>query len=106
MQHIRLLAQHATNASEHTATVALNDKANDQWVDGTTDDMNVRLGISAIGVAKPTVTTTAFTYNSNPQGVSIPSNAAYTISGVASATNAGKYNTTVALKDKANYQLE
>ena len=94
----------ATNAGSYTATVALNNKANYQWNDGTTGDINISWSISAIGVAKPTVTTTSFTYNSNPQGISIPENTAYTISGVASATNAGSYTATVALKDKANYQ--
>jgi hypothetical protein len=92
-----------TDAGSYTVTVALKDKANYQWSDGTTDDMNVSWSISAIGVAKPTVTNTAFTYNSNPQGVSIPENTAYNVSGVASATNAGNYTATVALKDKANY---
>ena len=55
-------------------------------------------------MTKPTAATTSFTYNGNPQGVSIPVNAAYTISGVTSATNAGSYTAIVALKDKANYQ--
>ncbi len=94
----------ATDAGSYTATVALNNKANYQWNDGTTGDINISWSISAIGVAKPTVTTTSFTYNSNPQGISIPENTAYTISGVASATNAGSYTATVVLKDKANYQ--
>ena len=60
--------------------------------------------ISKAMVNMPTVTTTAFTYNGNPQGISIPENTAYTISGVAPETNAGSYTATVALKDKANYQ--
>ena len=94
----------ATDAGSYTAIVALKDKVNYQWSDGTTGDATFSWSISAIGVEKPTIATTSFTYNGNPQGVSIPENTAYTISGVASATNAGNYTATVALKDKANYQ--
>ena len=53
-------------------------------------------------LTKPAVTTTTFTYNGTPQGLSIPANAAYTVSG-ASATNVDNYTATITLNDKVKY---
>ena len=92
----------ATNAGTYTASATLTYNAANY--NDPTPIAPLTWEISKAMVNMPTVTTTAFTYNSNPQGISIPENTAYTISGVASATNAGSYTSTVVLKDKANYQ--
>ncbi len=58
--------------------------------------------ITALRITKPTVMGT-LTYNGSAQSPTIPTNAAYTITGN-SQTNAGSYNATVTLISTNNYQ--
>jgi hypothetical protein len=93
----------AVDIGTYTVTISLNDKVNDSWSDGTTDDVVISWTIvQSIGIDKPIVNTTSFTYNGSEQGIGIATSSSYTVTGVASAVNAGTYTATIALNDKIN----
>ncbi|GBU24889.1 hypothetical protein R83H12_01524 [Fibrobacteria bacterium R8-3-H12] len=94
-----------TNAGSYSATVALKDKANYEWADGTTADLTLPWAIAKAKITKPTAAT-SLVYTGSEQSAEIAANAAYTITGDIAKTNAGNYSATVALKDKANYEWE
>lgn len=89
----------ATTVGSYTATAVLD-----------YDDVNhhepvvpeLRWAIKSLSVSKPVVNVGSLTYNGEIQGVSIVNNGFYTVSGVASAVNAGEYAVTVSLNDKVN----
>ncbi len=93
----------ATLAGTHTVSVALNDKDNYQWADGTSTDLSYAFVIARATVAKPTADPTVFTYNGAAQTYTVAANAFYTVSGN-TATLAGTHTVGVALNDKDNYQ--
>ncbi len=100
-----LSGQTQTNAGDYQATVTLNDKANTQWADATTADLQLNWSIAAAEIAKPTLTVTTFTYDGSAKSVTLnATNAAYTVSGTQSATNAGDYTVTVTLASTSNYK--
>lgn len=89
----------ATNAGSYTATLALTDKDNYKWSDDTTDNQTVTWEISPAKVTVPNGKT--LTYNGKAQ-TGVAADANYTVT-ENTATNAGSYTATLALKDKKNY---
>lgn len=94
-----------TGAGTYTATFALKDKVNYRWSDGSTSDKSVNWTISKASVAIPTANNTSFTYSGSAATLSLSNydSALVSASGI-SATNAGNYTATFALKDSNNYQ--
>ena len=94
-----------TNAGTYTATFTLKDKVNYRWSDGSTSDKSVNWTIGKASVAIPTANNTSFTYSGSAATLSLSNydSALVSASGI-SATNAGNYTATFALKDSNNYQ--
>ncbi len=90
-----------TNAGTYTVTVALKDKANVSWADGTTDDLTYTFEITKFDIEKPVADMTKFIYNGSAQTYNIAANERYTVSGN-TQTNAGTYTVTVVLTDPDN----
>lgn len=93
------------NAGTYSATFSLKDKVNYRWSDGSTSDKSVNWSIGKASVAIPTANSTSFTYNGSAATLSLSNydSALVSASGI-SATNAGNYTATFALKDSNNYQ--
>lgn len=94
-----------TSAGTYSATFSLKDKVNYRWSDGSTSDKSVNWTIGKASVAIPTANSTSFTYNGSAATLSLSNydSALISASGI-SATNAGNYTATFALKDSNNYQ--
>ena len=93
-----------TNAGTYTATIALLDKNNCEWSDGTTADKTVQWSIAKAQVTIPTISGT-FTYDGTEHTVAVSGldSTKVDASGL-SATNAGDYTATFSLKDSDNYE--
>lgn len=97
--------QTAANETGYTVTVALKDKVNYQWSDGSTEDQTYNFIIKKASVTAPAANNTTFTYTGKEQTYSLTANDAYTITGNKQTTaNETGYTVTVALKDKVNRQ--
>ena len=92
-----------TDAGTYTVTVALDDKANCQWADGSTDDLSYTFTIAKLGVEKPAEDNTEFVYSGKEQTYTIAPSDYYAVTGNVQ-TDAGTHTVTVVLKDKSNYQ--
>lgn len=68
-----------------------------QWEDGRKDTLSLTAKILPIMVEKPSVTSSVVTYDSTKYIINIPSNPAYTISGVPYGEEPGVYTATVSL---------
>ncbi len=100
----------ATNAGTYNVTLSLKDKVNYCWYDETTEDKTATWEIvkAKLTVARPpriyytgkeiSVNNNYFVYNEYANLVDL--------TGTTSATNAGTYNVTLSLKDKANTTWE
>jgi len=88
--------------SGYSVTFTPADQDNFDWT-GVTLTKITNITINKAQITKPSVTDTNLVYNSNVQSAGITANDAYTITGD-TATNAGTYTATVALKDKNNYE--
>ncbi len=97
--------QTAANETGYTVTVALKDKVNYQWSDGSTEDQTYTFIIKKASVTAPAANNTTFAYTGKEQTYSLTANDAYTITGnKQTAANETGYTVTVALKDKVNRQ--
>ena len=88
----------ATNAGSYTATATLKEDPNYvyEWADGTTDPKTIEWTINKATIEVPESKT--LTYNGEVQtGVAVATG--YTLSGMASATDAGSYQTTATLEE-------
>ena len=100
----------ATNAGTYNVTLSLKDKVNYCWRDGTTEDKTATWEIVK---AKFTVTRPSYKRYSGEE-ISVTSEdftgsrlaELVDLTGTTSATNAGTYNVTLSLKDKANTTWE
>lgn len=88
-------------SGNYQAKVALIDKANTIWEDGSSDDILIPYSISKIILDKPVSDSTAFVYNGDTMVVNIPANEWYNITNN-SGIKAGKYAANIALVDKTN----
>ncbi len=101
----------ATNAGTYNVTLSLKDKANTTWEDGTTEDK-----IATWEIEKRIIELLNHTYKRySGEEISVTNNnfVVYSryanlvdLTGTTSATNAGAYNVTLSLKDKANTTWE
>ncbi|MBQ2997993.1 MAG: hypothetical protein IJD62_03220, partial [Oscillospiraceae bacterium] len=90
----------AKDAGSYVVTVALKDKANTQWADGTTADITFDFVINKAKVEKPDLEGLEFTYNGEEHRAVDPAEG-YIVTGNG-GKEAGDYNVTVTL-DK-NYE--
>ena len=92
----------------YSITVALKDKVNTQWSDGSTDDITLSYTITKRTLTKPTLATSSYTYDGAAKTPTVNNfNSTYmekTAASVNSATNAGNYSIVVNLKDTSNCQ--
>jgi len=94
----------ATNAGNYIATVTLNDPANTQWTNGTTNPLNLNWTITRQVIAIPSLAVSSFVFNNSARTVTLNASGAFTLGGQVTATNAGNYTATVTLNDPANTQ--
>ena len=88
-----------TNIGTYTATVTLNDTANYEWADGTTEPLSLNWSIVKIQIAKPALTANQFTFNESQHTVTISpiNDDLYTLGGQTTGTAIGNYTATVTL---------
>ena len=91
----------STNVGSYSFEIALSDKENYMWTDGTDADKTYSWSIDAISVTVPTVTGTTKTYNGSAQSPTITRDTANTfVSGTTSATKVkSNYSFSIALND-------
>lgn len=98
-----------TNAGDSTVTVALKDKVNYEWEDGTDADLNYTWHMDRAKVNEPQTVKTSYDYDSTPKQIEFAENTLdselMTVTGN-SGTAIGTYTVTVALKDKVNYEWQ
>ncbi|MCL2796736.1 MAG: YDG domain-containing protein [Firmicutes bacterium] len=100
-----------TEAGNYTATVALNDKVNYEWSDGTIADLALTWSIAEVQIAaktkiaKPSVANTDLVYTGSELSAGIAANAAYTATND-KKTDAGDYSAAVTLSDKEKYEWD
>ncbi len=89
-------------AGKYASTIALLDKANTVWSDGTTDDVVIPFSIVKAKVEIPAADTSLFVYTGNTLVYTIADNDHYTVKGNAQSM-IGKYSVVVSLNDNENY---
>ena len=94
----------AVDVGQYTLTFALKDKTNTTWADGSTDDVVLTWYLNRRPLTAPSITNTSFTYDGKSHAPTIKDfNSTYmTKTGTESATEAGNFTITFALKDKKN----
>lgn len=94
----------STSAGNFAVTFSLKSTSNYVFSDGSTSNKVINWSITPKKIAKPTASTTSFTYNGNAQSLNVPNyDATYmTKTGTDTATAAASYSVTFALKDKTN----
>ena len=94
----------AVNAGTYSSTYKLKSTTNYVWSDGTTTDKVISWKINAKKLAKPSASTTAFTYNKSAQGISVSNYDSNYMNhtGSDTATAAGTYTSTYSLKNTTN----
>ena len=102
-EYMTVTGNTASTVGTHTATFTLIDTANTAWADSQASTINVNWTISNVSITIPTVTDTSKTYTGVSQSPTITGldTGAVDVTGD-SATNAGSYTITFALKDKEN----
>ena len=99
--------QTKANEAGYPITVALKDKENTQWEDGSTADKTYRFVIGKKPIAAPAADTKTYTYNGEAQTYELAESEAYTITGnTATAANEAGHIVTVALNDPDNTKWE
>lgn len=97
---------HKTNAGSTTVTVAIKDKQNFVWEDGTNTDLTFTWNMDKAKVTEPVTVKTSFDYDSHPHSIEFAENSIdetlMTVSNN-SRTAIGTQTVTVSLKDKTNY---
>lgn len=95
----------ATAAATYTVTFALKSTSNFKWSDGTTTNKTITWTIAKKKLAKPSASTTTFTYNKASQGLTVSNYDSNYINktGTDTAIAAGSYSVTFTLKDTSNY---
>ncbi len=91
----------AEKAGYYLATIALKDKVNTAWIDGSTADIEIPYSIGKAKVAIPSTNSSRFVYNGDSIACQIESNPNYIVSGNANVA-AGNYQAVVSLVDKSN----
>lgn len=91
----------AVNAGSYTATIALNDKINSSWDDGSVSDVQVSWTVNKLKVTKPLFSSAMLTYNGTEQSAGIAAGVFYSVTN-GTAVNAGNYTATVSLNSKKN----
>ncbi|MBQ9792329.1 MAG: hypothetical protein IJW32_01100 [Clostridia bacterium] len=91
-----------TNAGVYYVSIALKDNYNYQWEDSSVENLSIKWIIQKAEVAVPQVDK-QYTYTGKTLDLGLEENELYTVVG-GSATEVGKYTTTLILKDPANYQ--
>ena len=96
----------ATNAGSYTARIALKDKANYTWSDGTTTDVTYNWTINKRQLTIPTLGQTSYAYTGATITPTItnPDSAYITIGGSTSGVNANTYTITATINDTNNNQ--
>ncbi|MCQ2218282.1 MAG: leucine-rich repeat domain-containing protein [Paludibacteraceae bacterium] len=90
------------NAGRYVANVALVNKMNMVWSDGTTDDIQIPFFINKAKIAIPAADTTYFVYSGDTLIYSVVENENYTVKGNVQSL-IGRYSVVVSLNDIANY---
>lgn len=99
----------ATNAGAYSVKFSLKSKTNTTWADETVGDVTIPWSITKLTFAKPTASTTTFTYyTGKTQNLTVTGyNSTYmTQNGTTSEKNAGSYSVTYSLADKTLYTWE
>ena len=95
-----------TNAGSTTVTVAINDKQNFAWSDGTNADLTFTWNMDKAEVTEPAAAETTFDYDDKPHSIVFAENSIdetlMTVSNN-SRTAIGTQTVTVSLKDTTNY---
>ena len=91
-----------TNAGVYYVGISLKDNYNYQWEDGSVENLSIKWIIQKAEVAIPQVDK-KYTYTGKALSLGLEENDLYSVIG-GSATEVGKYTTTLILKDPANYQ--
>ena len=104
-KHIQVTGATAIQVGSYTLTFHLK-SAMDVWSDTlTNDDVSYTYTITKANVTVPTVNIGTYTYAGSAQGPTITYDTTKaTVSGTASATNAGTYSFNIALNDTTHYQ--
>ena len=99
--------QTKANEAGYPITVALKDKENTQWEDGSTADKTYRFVIGKKPIPAPAADTKTYIYNGEAHTYELAENEAYTITGItATAANEAGHIVTVALNDTYNTKWE
>lgn len=91
-----------TNAGVYYVGISLKDNYNYQWEDGSVENLSIKWIIQKADVAVPEVNK-QYTYTGKTLSLGLEENELYSVVG-GTATEVGKYTTTLVLKDSANYQ--
>ncbi len=83
------------DAGEYRMAIGLNPGY--QWEDGSKDTLRLTAKILPIKVEKPSVTSSVVTYDGTKYTINVPTNPAYSISGIPYGEEPGVYTTTVSL---------